>query len=100
MTDPARHPAAEPTVIAKGAYFALAILLVMSTLSFLDRKVLSLLVEPIQHDLHIKDFQCSLLQGAAFSVFYIAVSLPIGWLVDRFSRRGIIYGGVTVWSAA
>jgi MFS family permease len=95
-----RLPPVTGLAVAKGAHFALSILLVMSTLSFLDRKVLSLLVEPIRHDLGINDFQFSLLQGAAFSIFYIALSLPVGWLVDRFSRRWIIYGGVTIWSAA
>jgi len=84
----------------KGAKFALFVLLIMSTLSFLDRKALSLLVEPIRHDLHITDFQFSLIQGASFSVFYIILSYPLGWLVDRLSRRWIIYAGVSIWSLA
>jgi MFS family permease len=100
MHSPLDLAARKDRSVVKGAYLVLSILLVMSTLSFLDRKVLSLLVEPIRHDLSISDFQFSLLQGAAFSVFYILCSLPIGWLVDRYSRRWIIYGGVTIWSAA
>jgi len=90
----------EAGLIRKGAFFALAVLLVMSTLSFLDRKALSLLVQPIRHDLRINDFEFSLVQGASFSLFYVLLSYPVGWMVDRFSRRWVIYGGVTVWSAA
>ena len=51
------------------ANYALAILLLAYILSFVDRQILSLLVEPIKQDLKISDFQVSLLQGAAFVIF-------------------------------
>lgn len=79
---------------------AVIVLLVLCTVSFLDRQVISLMVDPIRRDLGISDFEISLLQGFAFGLFYAVFGLPIGWLVDRASRRWVIYGGVTVWSLA
>ena len=34
----------------------------------------------------------------AKAAIYAVFGLPIGWLVDRFSRRRIIYFGMTLWS--
>lgn len=78
---------------------AMIILTVAYMLSFIDRQILSLLVEPMKHDLHITDFQASLLQGFAFAAIYAVAGIPFGRLADRFSRRIIIIVGVTLWSA-
>jgi MFS family permease len=72
----------------------------MYAVSYLDRQLISLLVEPLRKSLHIDDFQVSLLQGAAFSVFYALFGLPLGWLADRFSKRWVLFGGMTFWSLA
>jgi MFS family permease len=65
--------------------------------SFLDRQVMGLLVEPMKRDLGINDTQLSLLQGLAFAIFYTVLGIPIGRLADRRSRRGIIAVGITIW---
>jgi len=95
MTAPA--PAA---VNQAGAWRALPVLILLYALSLLDRQVLTLMVGPIKRDLGLTDFQIGLLQGLVFSVFYSAAALPIGWLVDRFARRPIIWLGVTAWGLA
>jgi MFS family permease len=76
------------------------VLLIAAILSFVDRQILSLLVEPIKRDLQITDLQISLLQGLAFSIFYAICGIPIGRLVDSFNRRNIILVGGTVWTTA
>lgn len=76
------------------------ILILLSALSLLDRQVLTLMVGPIKRDLGLSDLQIGLLQGIVFSLLYGMVSLPIGWLVDRFPRRPIIWLGVTFWGLA
>lgn len=68
--------------------------------SFIDRFVLSLLAEPIKQDLSLSDVQLGLLHGVAFGLFYATMGLPLGWLADRWSRKGTIIGGITVWSLA
>jgi MFS family permease len=81
------------------ANYLLGALLLAYILSFVDRNVLAILVGPIRQEFAISDFQFSILHGWAFTLFYIVLGVPIGWLADRFSRRWIILGGVTFWSA-
>ncbi len=66
--------------------------------AFIDRQILSLLVQPIRRDLGISDTQISLLAGFAFAVFYSVLGVPIARLADRRSRRAIISIGVFLWS--
>lgn len=82
------------------AWFSVIVLLLVAILAYLDRQIISLMVEPIRSSLGISDFQIGLLQGVAFGLFYAAFGIPIGWLVDRYSRRKIIYFGMTLWSVA
>jgi MFS family permease len=80
------------------AWYVVAVLLLAYTLSFIDRMILSLLVGPIRADLGISDTQMSLLMGFAFAIFYSVLGIPLGWLADRGSRRGLMVAGVAAWS--
>src|SRR5690606_6640753 len=82
------------------AWWTVVILTFTYVVSFVDRTVLSLLIEPIKTDLSLNDTQIGLLQGLAFGVFYAVMGLPLGWLADRTSRRGLIAVGAAVWCAA
>lgn len=79
------------------AWGVVAILVATAVLSYTDRQVLSLLVDPIRRDLGISDMEVSLLLGTAFAVIYGVAGIPFGWLADRVSRRNLILGGVAVW---
>ena len=79
------------------AWYVVVILTIAYVFSFLDRQILSLLVEPIKADLGISDTEMSLLQGLAFGIFHTLLGIPIGRLADRRSRRGIIAAGITIW---
>lgn len=80
------------------SWYVVFILLLAYTLSFIDRMILSLLVTPVRAALNISDTQFSLLIGLAFALFYTLAGLPLAWIADRFSRRNLIVGGITVWS--
>ena len=80
------------------AWIVVALLLLVYASSFVDRQVMGLLVMPIRADLHISDFQFSLLTGLAFALFYAVLGLPIARLVDRGDRRVILSIGVVTWS--
>ena len=80
------------------AWTVVAILIATAVLSYTDRQVLSLLVDPIRADLGISDTQISLLLGTAFAVVYGVAGIPLGYLADRVSRRNLIFAGVSVWS--
>ncbi|MFI4884970.1 MAG: MFS transporter [Steroidobacterales bacterium] len=79
------------------AWGVVAILVATAVLSYTDRQVLSLLVDPIRRDLGIGDVEVSLLLGSAFAVIYGVAGIPFGWLADRVSRRNLIFAGVLVW---
>lgn len=76
----------------------LAILVLAGILSFVDRQILSLLVEPIKRDLGIDDFAMGLLAGPAFAVFYAVAGIPLGWLADRVDRGRLMATGIAAWS--
>ena len=80
------------------AWSVLGILICTAILSYTDRQVLSLLVDPIRGDLGIGDREISYLLGAAFAVVYGVAGIPLGFLADRTSRRNPIFAGVLVWS--
>ena len=69
-------------------------------LSFVDRYILNLLIEPIKADLGFTDSEIGLLTGVAFGFLYATAGLPIGWLADRKRRTWIVAAGVFIWSAA
>jgi MFS family permease len=74
--------------------------MVAYVLSFVDRQILNLLVEPIRRDLAINDTQMSLLMGLSFALFYTVCGIPLGRVADTRSRRGLIAVGILFWSAA
>jgi MFS family permease len=82
----------------KYAWYVVFVLMVCYTLSFIDRQILGMLVDPIKRDFEISDTGVGLLQGLAFVAFYTFMGLPVGWVVDRYSRRTIIAVGVFFWS--
>lgn len=64
------------------AWYATLVLAFMYWLSILDRFIISLLVGPIKHDLHITDTQFGLLHGLAFALTFCLFGLvgdPLGY---------------------
>src|SRR5690606_5560773 len=88
-----------PLVSAGFRRYALTVLLVVYTVNFLDRQIVSILAEPIKNDLELTDTQLALLTGLAFALVYCGFGLPIARLADRFNRVWIISGSLAVWSA-
>ncbi|MDM1310482.1 MULTISPECIES: spinster family MFS transporter [Acinetobacter] len=81
-------------------WYVVIICMVAYILSFVDRQILSLMIEPIKADLMLSDTQFSLLQGLAFSLFYAFMGVPIAALADKKSRIKIISIGIAFWSLA
>lgn len=82
----------------KCGWYVVGVLVLAYTFSFVDRQILSLLVEPMKRDLEITDTQISLLIGLSFALFYAVLGLPIGRLIDAKSRTRIIVWGIVIWS--
>ncbi len=79
---------------------AAALLTAVYTVSFIDRQVINLLVDPIRVDLGLSDTEISLLQGLAFALPYVLLSLPMGRIVDIANRVRVLLLGLLVWTLA
>lgn len=77
----------------------LALLTIVYFFSFMDRYILTILLESIKRDLHLSDTQLGLLQGFAFALLYATLGIPVASLADRGNRRNIIAVSLAVWSA-
>ena len=80
------------------AWYGVVVLLLAYTFAYVDRAILTVLVEPIQRDLHINDTQIALLHGFAFVIFYVTLGVPLGFVADRTNRKRLIVGSIAVWS--
>ena len=83
---------------AASGWLLVAILVGAYIISFVDRQILSLLVQDLRTDLAITDTQIGLLQGPAFGVFYAVMGMPFGWLADRTHRLRLIASGLLLWT--
>jgi len=79
--------------------YALAILFLSYVVNFVDRSILSILLEPIKLELQLTDTQLGLLGGLAFAIFYATLGIPIASLADRWSRVKVLSISMVVWSA-
>lgn len=78
--------------------YVLGVLFLVYVMNFVDRQILSILLDPIKEDLGASDTQMGFLTGFAFALFYTAFGIPIARWADRGVRRSIIAIGLTVWS--
>lgn len=80
------------------AWYVVFVLFLAYVFAFIDRQILSLMVEPIKADLDLSDTQISILHGFAFVLLYTFAGIPVGRLVDRSDRRLIVSIGIGFWS--
>ena len=78
-------------------WYVVVLLLLVFVLSYFDRYILSLLVEPIKKAMGLSDFQIGLLMGPAFSIFNVLVTIPLGVMADRTSRKWLLVAGIVIW---
>lgn len=82
------------------AWMVVGVLCIASIVSFIDRQIINLLVEPIKADFGVNDTQIGLLQGFSFVLFYAALAIPLARLTDRGNRKRMIVYGVICWTIA
>jgi len=68
--------------------------------AFVDKQILVVVVEPMKHDLALRDIQIGELQGLAPALFAILAVFPLAWLADRFERSKVLLGCALFWSMA
>jgi MFS family permease len=86
-------------------YYVLALLTLSYLLSYMDRQILSILIEDIGLEFSangrpMSDMGKGLLMGPAFGMFYATLGVPVAMIADNSSRKNIVAGAITLWSAA
>ena len=85
---------------ASGSSWAfMLLLLVLMLYTIVDRPLFSLVVEPLKRDLGLTDLQVGLVQGLSVALFTAVAGYPLGWLADRYDKRYILAGSITLWSS-
>ena len=79
-------------------WYVVWLLFAVYVLNFVDRQILTILMEPIRKEFQFSDAQLGLLGGLAFAAFYSILGIPIARLADRVNRVNIIAISLFVWS--
>jgi len=79
--------------------YVLAVLVTVYTVNFIDRQILSILLEAIKADLGLSDQALGFLAGFAFAAFYATLGIPLALWADRGNRRNLISVSLALWSA-
>lgn len=80
-------------------WFALIVLTGISTVGFIDRIVVNVLVEPIKAEFALTDTQVSFM-GTAFAVLNIGLAVLVARYAERVTRVPLIAFGTFLWSIA
>ena len=78
------------------ARYVLVLLTLVYVVSFIDRQIMAMLMEPIKQEFGVSDTAMGLLTGLAFVFFYTLAGIPIARLADRASRKVIIAVSLTL----
>jgi len=79
--------------------YALGLLLVVYIFNFIDRQIVSILLQTIKEDLGLSDTQLGFFSGTSFAIFYSTLGIPIARYSDRSVRRNLIAVALFAWSA-
>ena len=80
-------------------HYLLILLTVVAAFNYLDRLVLSLLLEPIKQEFDLSDSQLGFLTGFGFALFYAVAGIPIARWADHGNRNTVVVLTTGLWSA-
>jgi MFS family permease len=90
-------PRFAPVSASYGRY-ALALLVAIYTVNFLDRQIINSIGESIKNDLHLTDAQIGALGGIFFAFVYTVLGIPIAKIADKHHRPWVMTVSLAVWS--
>src|SRR5690348_18366023 len=96
VTEVVAAPTEKTSMMA--AYYAVGMLTLIYALNFLDRTVITILIDPIKRDYHLSDKMMGFISGVGFVVMYSLLAAPVARWADRSNRRSIITWGLVLWS--
>ncbi len=81
-------------------HYVVWFLFVVYVFNFVDRQILTTLIEPIKKEFGLHDWQLGALSGTAFALFYTTFGIPIARWADKGNRVNIIAISLLIWSSA
>ncbi len=90
--------AAAPARLPFSTHWTLLLLLVVYTMSFTDRQIIGILMQPIKDEFQVSDTAMGLLSGLAFALFYTVLGVPFARYADRANRRNFVAYCCGAWS--
>ena len=79
-------------------HYVLAVLCVIGLFNYVDRQIITILIEPIKKEFGASDTAMGALTGLVFAGFYLAASIPLARVADVGVRRTLIAVCLGVWS--
>jgi predicted MFS family arabinose efflux permease len=80
------------------ANYVLGVLVLVYVMNYVDRQLISILIEPIKAEFGASDAEMGILTGFAFAIFYTVAGIPVARLADVWVRRSVIAIGLALWS--
>ena len=78
--------------------YALGLMVAIYAINFLDRQIVTLLIEPIKKDLQLTDFEVGAMGGLWFALLYTFLGIPIARYADKGDRPLILSISLAIWS--
>jgi predicted MFS family arabinose efflux permease len=100
MSETTATPLAPDLASSTAAYrrYVLGVLTAVYVSNYVDRQILSILLQPIKVSFGLSDTQLGFLSGISFAIFYATLGIPIAMWADRGNRRNIITFATSVFS--
>ena len=79
--------------------YLLAVLCVIAVFNYIDRQIMTILLQPIKEDFGASDTVMGLLVSTVFALFYLVAAIPVARLADRYPRKAVLAACLAFWSA-
>jgi MFS family permease len=98
LTQPAGQAARLAYSDVRHPTYIVLLFFVCFAFSYLDRQVVSILVQPIKQSLALTDTEIGVLQGLSFTMCYATAGVFVARLVDRANRVKLIAACIAIWA--
>ena len=98
MRNPTTLPAATAVSLPLSTHWTLLVLLLVYTMSFIDRQIMGILIQPIKTEFGVSDTAMGVLSGVTFALFYSTLAIPFARHADRANRRNFVSYCCAAWS--
>jgi predicted MFS family arabinose efflux permease len=86
-----------PTSLPFSTHWTQLVPLLIYTMSFLDRQIMGILIQPIKTEFGVSDTAMGVPSGVTFALFYNTLAIPFARYADRANRRNFVSYCCAAW---